>query len=93
MKEWKVNKFVAHILGRWEYLVLTNTKYFWSLWIVFDRTFKDWSPGVFDDNMVGMDKAQPIRLHQFYEFDGDRAKNGTQPKQYGSQCNTVTAKS
>ena len=38
--------------------------------------------------MVGMDKAQPIRLHQFHEFDGGRAKNGTQPKQHGPQCSS-----
>ena len=36
--------------------------------------------------MVGMDKAQPITLNQFHESDGGRAKNGTQPKQYGPQC-------
>ena len=35
--------------------------------------------------MVGMDKAQPIRQNQFLENDGGRAKNGTQPKQYGPQ--------
>ena len=33
-----------------------------------------------------MDKAQPIRLNHFHENDGGRAKNGTQPKQYGPQC-------
>ena len=36
--------------------------------------------------MVGTDKAQPIRLNQFHENDSGRAKNSTQPKQYGSQC-------
>ena len=34
-----------------------------------------------------MDKAQLIRLNQFYENDGGRAKDDTQPKQYGPQCN------
>ena len=29
--------------------------------------------------MVGMDKAQPIRLHQFYKFDGGRAKTAPNP--------------
>ena len=38
--------------------------------------------------MVGMDKTQPIRLKHFHENDGGRAKNGTQPKQYGPQCIT-----
>ena len=33
-----------------------------------------------------MNKAQPIRLNHFHENDGGRAKNGTQPKQYGPQC-------
>ena len=32
-----------------------------------------------------MDKAQPIWLNH-HEDDGGRAKNGTQPKQYGPQC-------
>ena len=37
---------------------------------------------------MGKDKAKPIMLNQFHEYDGGRAKNGTQPKQYGPQCKT-----
>ena len=37
--------------------------------------------------MVGMDKTQPIRLKHFHENDGGRAKNGTQCKQCGKECN------
>ena len=47
---WAVSKMSTFIVYK-RCVVLTNTKYFWSLWIVFDQTFRDWSPGVFDDNL------------------------------------------
>ena len=46
---WAVSKMSTFIVYK-RCVFLTNTNFFWSLWIVFDQTFKDWSPGIYDEN-------------------------------------------
>ena len=46
---WAVSKMSTLIVYK-RCVFLTNTNFFWSLWIVFDQTFKDWSPGIYDEN-------------------------------------------